>query len=56
MTKTEYEIVSEFGRSEFVKEMNEMIEAGWRPVGGISESEAHFSQAVIRHTDREEQT
>ena len=47
-TEIEYEVVSVYGRSEFVVEVNEMIRVGWEPLGGASESEATFVQAMIR--------
>ena len=35
MNKLEYTVVSEIGLENFIPKVNELIENGWKPIGGI---------------------
>lgn len=46
--KTEYQVVHENNISDFVDKVNEEIEKGWEPIGGVTVKNL-FYQAMIKY-------
>lgn len=45
--KTNYAVVRDFDVHAFVNGVNEMIEQGWEPQGGVSFANGYFLQAIV---------
>ncbi len=55
--KPEYTVIKKNSLADLIEEVNQMIEEGWLPLGGMSTKEGmsqdHFFQAMTRNPSRE---
>ena len=49
--RVEYQIAGGYGRSEAEAQIQEKLEHGWKPLGGVAVDGADFYQAMIRYVD-----